>query len=99
MARQNWTDEAGETTLIDDYARETTSFIEAMEDGKIEQSELDKHEAKLVALMKKVEPSLSDQQHADMTELLCEMSAYSVMQMTFMMAQAQEKEGIHRLRL
>jgi hypothetical protein len=31
-------------------------------------------------LMKKVEPQLTDTQHADVTRLLCELTAYNVMQ-------------------
>jgi hypothetical protein len=38
-------------------------------------------ETKLVELMKKIEPKLDDEQHAEITELLCELSAYNVMQM------------------
>ncbi len=81
MARKSWLDDEGESTLIDQYAQQSADFIEAMADGKIDDSEVEKQEAKLVALMKKVEPNLSDQQHAEMTELLCEMSAFNVMQM------------------
>jgi flagellin-specific chaperone FliS len=88
MARRSWLDESGETTLIDDYAQQTGSFINAMADGKIEESELAAHEARLVALMKKIEPKLDDEQHAELTELLCELSAYNVMQMVHMLHEA-----------
>lgn len=81
MTRKSWLDEKGESTMIDEYARQSSDFIAAMADGKIDDSEVEKQEAKLVALMKKVEPNLSDEQHAEMTELLCEMSAFNVMQM------------------
>ena len=33
MARKSWLDDKAKTTLIDDYARELGSFIEAMADG------------------------------------------------------------------
>ena len=81
MARKSWLDEKGETTLIDGYAQQSSAFIEAMADGKIDKDEVAQQEAKLVALMKKVEPNLSDVQHGEMTELLCELSAFNVMQM------------------
>jgi len=81
MARKSWLDEKGESTLIDDYAQQTTSFIEAMADGKIDDNEIASQEAKLVELMKKIEPKLDDAQHAEITELLCELSAFNVMQM------------------
>ena len=84
MARMSWLDSAGETTLIDNYAQKSGSFIEAMADGNIDESEVKAQEAKLVALMKKVEPKLDDDQHAEITELLCELSAYNLMQMLHM---------------
>ena len=91
MARRSWLDESGETTLIDDYARQTGSFIDAMADGKIDASELSQQESRLVDLMKKIEPKLDDEQHAEITALLCEMSAYNVMQMVHMLHQAKPK--------
>ena len=91
MARRSWLDESGETSLIDDYAQQTGSFIDAMADGKIDESELSDQEARLVSLMKKIEPKLDDDQHAEMTELLCEMSAYNVMQMVHLLHQAKPK--------
>ena len=89
-----------ESTLIDDYARQTVGYIEGMADGKIDDKELAAQEAKLVALMKKVEPNLDDSQHAEMTELLCEMSCYNVMQMLHMIHESQiQGQGIERLNL
>ena len=77
MARMSWLDKSGESTLIDNYAQKSGSFIEAMADGNIDESEVKAQEAKLVELMKKVEPKLDDDQHAEITELLCELSAYN----------------------
>lgn len=81
MARKSWLDEKGETTLIDGYAQQSSDFIAAMADGTIDKDEVEKQEAKLVELIKKVEPNLSDEQHAEITELLCELSTFNVMQM------------------
>lgn len=80
MPRTPWLDDKTDTPLIDDYAKELGSFLNAMADGKIESHELEKAEKKLVELMKRVEPQLDDQVHAEVTQLLCEMSAYSIMQ-------------------
>jgi hypothetical protein len=88
MARKSWLDDKGETTLIDDYAKQTGSFIDAMADGKIVDQEVADQETKLVDLMKKIEPKLNDEQHAEITELLCELSAYNVLQMLNMFQQA-----------
>lgn len=88
MARLNWLDSSGESTLIDDYAQKTTGYIEAMADGTVDDAEVEAQEKKLVELMKKIEPKLDDDQHAEITELLCEMSAYNVMQMLNMWHEA-----------
>lgn len=78
--RQSWLDEQSQTPLIDDYARDLGSFLSAMADGKIDSAELASQEKRLVALLKEVEPKLDDDQHAEVTKLLCEVSAYSIMQ-------------------
>lgn len=80
MARQSWLDEKAETTLIDDYARELGSFIEAVSDGHVDADEVRRQEKRVVDLMKEVEPKLDDKLHEAVTKLLCEVSALSVMQ-------------------
>ncbi len=65
--------------MIQEHVERLGSFMEAMADGKITDDELKDQEARVVALMKKVEPELNDQIHADVTQLLCEMSAYNIM--------------------
>ena len=99
MTRKSWMDEQGETTLIDDYGRQSASFIDAMSDGKIDPSEVEAQEAKLVALMKKIEPTLDDDQHAAITQLLCEMSVYSVMQLLSTAYEARMSHGVAGLKL
>jgi hypothetical protein len=80
MARTPWLDSHDSTPLIDDYAKELTHFIDALADGKVEQKELDHAESRLVKLLKEVEPTLDDATHEKVTRLLCEVSAYSIMQ-------------------
>ena len=77
--RTHWLDESSDAPLIHDYAHRLSGFIEAMADGKIETQELKDQEARLVALMKKVEPELNDKLHEDVTHLLCELTAYNIM--------------------
>jgi len=77
--RTHWLDEATDTPLIQEHANRLAGFMEAMADGKIETHELQAQEARLVALMKKVEPELNDKLHEDVTHLLCELSAYNIM--------------------
>lgn len=99
MTRKSWTDESGETTLIDDYAQKTGAFIDAMADGVVDANEVSAQETKLVELMKRIEPKLDDDQHSEITELLCEMSAFNAMQMLHLFHEAKTKQGIERLRL
>ena len=80
MARKSWLDDKAETTLIDDYARDLGSFIDAMSDGVMDASEVANQEQRVVAIMKEIEPKLDDKMHEQVTKLLCEMSALSVMQ-------------------
>jgi hypothetical protein len=67
--RLKWMDDNFETTLIDDYARKLTSFLDAMADGHVDSQELTSQESRLVSLMKEVEPLLNDEQHAKVTQL------------------------------
>jgi hypothetical protein len=78
--RQSWLDEATQTPLIEEYARQLGSFLEAVADGRINRKELDDQEKRLVALMKKVEPKLDDELHGEVTKLMCELTAYNLMQ-------------------
>jgi len=80
MARESWLDEKAETTLIDDYARELGTFIDAVSDGHVDTGEVRQQESRVVQLMKEVEPQLDDKLHEAVTKLLCEISALSVMQ-------------------
>jgi hypothetical protein len=78
-SRTEWLDEKSDTPLIGQYVERLGSFLHAMADGKIEASELKAQEARLVALMKTVEPELGDELHEKVTHLLCELSAYNIM--------------------
>jgi alpha-D-ribose 1-methylphosphonate 5-triphosphate diphosphatase PhnM len=77
--RTHWLDEKTDTPLIDDYVQRLSTFMDAMADGKIDSSELKSQEARVTALMKTVEPALDDQLHEQVTHLLCELSAYNIM--------------------
>lgn len=78
--KSSWLDEQSHKPTIERYARQLRSFLKAMEDGRIDQSELDEQEQRLVALMQEIEPQLDDALHARVTELLCELTAYDLMQ-------------------
>jgi hypothetical protein len=78
--RTAWLDDKSETPLIDDYARRLGTFLEAIADGRIDHHELKDQEKRLVEIMKRVEPRLDAELHAEVTTLLCELTAYNVMQ-------------------
>jgi hypothetical protein len=78
--KQSWLDDKAETPQIDGYVQKLGTFVNAMADGHIDDRELADQEKRLVASLKEVEPTLNDAQHAQVTKLLCELTAYNVMQ-------------------
>jgi hypothetical protein len=78
--RPSWLDEQSNKPTIERHARQLRSFLKAMEDGNIDESELAEQEQRLVGLMREIEPQLDDALHARVTELLCELTAYDLMQ-------------------
>jgi hypothetical protein len=78
--RRSWLDESGNTPIIDGYARELGTFIDAMADGIIDEKEVKAQESRLAGLMREVEPKLSGELHEQVTRLLCELTAYDIMQ-------------------
>lgn len=90
VPRQGWLDAAAQAPMIDHYARELSTFIDAMADGRIDDFELKAQEHRLVTLMKEIEPKLSDALHAKVTKLLCEVTAYDIMHMLYAMSQSSQ---------
>jgi hypothetical protein len=86
--KQSWLDDKAQTPVIDGYVQKLTTFVDAMADGRIDAKELQAQEQRLTTLMKEVEPALSDAQHAQVTKLLCELTAYNVMQTLHSLDQA-----------
>ena len=89
--RKSWLDEETQEPIIEQHARQLTSFLEAMADGKVETSEVEEQEKRLTALMKEVEPMLDDEQHSKVTELLCELTVYDLMQVLHSLHEARPK--------
>jgi hypothetical protein len=86
--KSSWFDESTQEPLIAEQAHRLESFLEAMADGVVDESELDRQEKRLIGLMKEVEPLLDDALHAKVTQLLCELTAYDIMQAVHTMQQA-----------
>lgn len=89
--RLSWFDAKTSKPLIDGYARTLESFVTTMADGKVEPKELKEQEKRVIGLMKEVEPLLSDELHDKVTKLLCEVTAYDIMQMLFSLDAARPK--------
>jgi 3-methyladenine DNA glycosylase Tag len=86
-----WFDGARHTSLIAEKAQRTESFVSAMADGRIDDSEVAAQEDRLVALMAEIEPQLTPALHARVTELLCELTVYDFMQAMVSLDQARPK--------
>jgi len=78
MARQSWID-ANSNPDLDAHVEKLEHFVKSMSDGVIDAKELETQENNLVAAMRAVEKLLDDSQHAQVTKLLAELTAYSVM--------------------
>jgi hypothetical protein len=79
--RNSWFDENAQHPLIHEKVEKLKSFTDAMADGVIEKKELEAQEQRLVAAMKALEPSLNDDQHAKVSGVLVELSAYNIMRL------------------
>jgi hypothetical protein len=87
MARASWISDDSHPDL-DAHVASLDHFAVSLADGVIDPHELAAQEANLVAAMQAAEGSLSDEQHAKVTKLLAELTAYSVMRTLHEMAQA-----------
>ncbi len=74
-----WFDAATESELLTEYARKLDSFLDVVADGRVDAKELEAQEQRVVKLMKEVEPLLSAEAHEKVTLLLCEVTAYDLM--------------------
>ena len=93
MARASWINDTSHPDL-DAHVDKLDHFSQSLADGVIDKGELETQEKNLVAAMKAVEGSLSDDQHAKITKLLAELTAYSVMRTLHDMAQARIQQVV-----
>jgi hypothetical protein len=93
MARTSWID-SDNLPALDEHVAQLAHFADSIKDGKVDEGELAKQEQNLVAAMKAVEASLSDEQHGKVTKLLAELTAYSVMQVMHGLAVERVKRSI-----
>ena len=95
MARVNWIDDDNAPDL-DPHVAKLEHFTQAIADGVIDASELARQEENLKAAMRAVEAELSDEQHAKVTRLLAELTAYTVMQVLHDMAAAKVQRAVNK---
>ena len=93
--RQSWLDDKSKTPLIDERTQKLSSFVEAIADGHIDDHELATQEQRLVAAMTEIEPTLDDATHERVTRLLCELTAYNVMQTLYSLQAGRPKSTFH----
>ncbi len=86
-----WFDEASHTPLIADRAQRMESFVAAVAEGQVDEAEIKGQERRLVALMEEVEPQLTPELHAKVTDLLCELTVYNFMHAMHSVQQARPK--------
>jgi predicted transcriptional regulator len=81
MPRTSWFDDKASHPLIQEQAAKLESFTAALTDGVVSKQELAGQEQRLMSAMKAAEGDLNDEQHAKVTKLLVELSAYNVMRL------------------
>ena len=81
VARSSWFDDSGQHPVIQERIQTLDSFTSALADGVVTKQEIAGQEQRLSAVLKQVESELSDDQHAKVTTLLVELSAYNIMRL------------------
>ena len=81
MARTSWLDAKADHPLIHERTDKLKTFTDAIADGEVTKEELAQQEKRLVAAMKKAEADLNEAQHAKVTEVLVELTAYNIMRL------------------
>ena len=81
MARTSWFDDKAEHPAIQERVSQLQTFTDALADGMVTKQELAGQEQRLLAAMKKVEPTLNDEIHGKVTDVLVELTAYNIMRL------------------
>jgi hypothetical protein len=95
MKRVDWFDEKTHVPVIDEQVEKLSSFVDAMADGVIDHAELEKQQSSVVEAMKAVEAELNDEQHAKITRLLVELSAYNIMRLLHELQQSRRERAFN----
>jgi hypothetical protein len=95
MKRVDWFDEKTQLPVIDDQVQKLSAFVDAMADGVIDHGELEKQQSSVIEAMKAVQADLNDEQHAKITRLLVELSAYNIMRLLHELQQARREHAFN----
>lgn len=72
MTRDGWFDGKGIDLLRDEFLEEHDGWRRYIEDGKITAGEILEQEARITQMLRKLEPTLNDEQHSALTKTLLE---------------------------
>ena len=72
MDRDGWFDGKGVDLLRDEFLEDHAAWRRYIADGQITAAEILEQETRIIEMLKEVEPTLSDVQHAALTKVLLE---------------------------
>ena len=72
MERDGWFDGNGVDLLRDEFLEDHAGWRRYIADGQITAAEILEQETRIIEMLKEVEPTLSDSQHAALTKVLLE---------------------------
>jgi hypothetical protein len=98
MKRVDWFDDKTHVPMIDEQVQKLSTFVDAMADGVIDHAELENQQSSVVEAMKAVESDLNDEQHAKVTRLLVELSAYNIMRLLHELQQTRRERAFTPVR-
>ena len=80
MARQSWFEEQSGEIGFGQYAEKMESWQRALEDGVVELAEVEQQAERVAAMLRAVEPKLSDEIHDELTQIFYELAVLYGMQ-------------------
>lgn len=90
MARRSWFDPQTTGPSFDRYVEQMASWQAALADGKVEPHEIEAQAERVAALLRALEPKLSDELHEELTTIFYELAVLYGMER---LASATAQEG------
>lgn len=92
MARASWFDERSNELSFSKYVEKMDSWQQALADGVVQPEELSRQQERVTDLLRKLEPTLSDEQHKALTEIFYELAVLYGMQRMIEFAELEKGE-------